>query len=1103
MRRFGRVAHGAGLLFANLPLRLKCLLMVVIALAPMLMALLALTMVEQQSRRASSVVSETTAIHVEGQTLAINLRRAWNGVRRYQRLRTDADLEAFRGLEKQLTAGLTSLETRLIRRNEAPARLKRVRELVKQGQEQVAHLFRAGPFSSADELVIGMNRTLEAIRDEVARIEREQERFSVAALAQAEHVRFWSYLAVPFCVLLGVVGGVVTSLIAVSGFVRRIQVLQEDARQLAQGLAVPSREWRRDELGSLEESVWMAGNLLVAKEKELEDRVHQRTLELAKVNRDLETDIQQRKEAQKALHAAEALLQRQNHILEMIALGAPLHAVLLAVAQLVDLQVRPGCCSIHLLESDGRTLTMYAGPGLEPGLADLLASRPVAKGASPCAEAVLQRSRVVVEDLHADDVWKSISDQLIPYRIRSWWSTPVFGIDGKLIGAFAVLSDRPHQPDASELCIIDRAAHLARVAAERRRMEQDLLASTERFRLLVESTSDIISLIDSEGNALYQSPAMTRILGYEPGEPVASNGFNIIHPDELQEARANFERIVRRPGIHSPFERRVRHKDGSWRVLEIVVNNLLRDPSLHCLMVCARDISARKKAEIAMITSEERYRELFENATDILFTTGMTGRFTSVNKACEIATGYPREDLLRMNIGDLTAAPFQDLHRQTLARQIGGESGMTFEIELVAKGGTPTPVELSTRLIFRDGKPVGVQGIGRDVAERRQLEMQLRQAQKMEAIGLLAGGVAHDFNNLLTLISGYTQWMLEDMDESNPLRDSASEVLLAANRAATLTGQLLAFSRNQVIQPAQVDLNQLVANMDRMLRRVIGENVAMITIMSPNLAVVQVDAGQIEQVILNLVINARDAMPEGGKLVIETEEVELDESYARVHLHCPPGRYVMLAVSDSGVGMNEETRARIFEPFFTTKEIGRGTGLGLSTAYGIVKQSGGYIWVYSEVGVGTVFKVYFPVASPQTGLPVPAGNRSGRMAGSETILLVEDESNVRRMVRDMLRRQGYTILEAADGHVAQRIFENCGRQIHLLLSDVVMPEIGGRQLADRLQGMNAELKVLFMSGYTDDGVIHHRVLEPGTAFLQKPFTPDALARKVREVLDQV
>lgn len=562
-RRLGRIAHSAGLQFANLSLHAKCLLVVVIALVPLLMALMALGVLEQYSRRTSRVVSEATAIHVDGQRLAASLRQAWNGVRRYHRRHEDASLDAYRGLNKQLETLLTALEERLARQQAETAKLKLVRELVNQGQSQVEHLHRAGPLAPADELAVRMNRTLDAIRDELARIDREQARVSAAAIAEADRVRFWSYAAVPFCVLLGIVGGVVTSLIAVSGFVRRIEVLQDDARQLAQGLPLPSRERRRDELGRLEQSLWEAGSLLVAKERELEDRVFQRTLELAKANHDLETDIQERKEAQDLLRATEALLQGQNHILEMIALGAPLTEVLNAVAELVNLQIQPGRCSIHLLDPDGKTLILYAAPSLESGLGELLASRTVAAGNSPCAEAVLRRDRVVIEDLETDGVWPGLRETLLSHSVRSCWSSPISGIDSKLIGTFAVLFDRPHQPDAAELCVIDRAAHLTRVAVERRRMEQELVASTERLRLLVESTSDIISLIDSQGNALYQSPAFTRILGYQPGEKTATNGFNLVHPDELQEARANFSRILERPGIHSPFERRMRHKDGS------------------------------------------------------------------------------------------------------------------------------------------------------------------------------------------------------------------------------------------------------------------------------------------------------------------------------------------------------------------------------------------------------------------------------------------------------------------------------------------------------------------------------------------------------------
>jgi PAS domain S-box-containing protein len=391
-------------------------------------------------------------------------------------------------------------------------------------------------------------------------------------------------------------------------------------------------------------------------------------------------------------------------------------------------------------------------------------------------------------------------------------------------------------------------------------------------------------------------------------------------------------------------------------------------------------------------------------------------------------------------------------------------------------------------------------GVGIDITERRQLEDQLRQSQKMEAIGRLAGGVAHDFNNLLTVISGYGHMIMRDLPHDDPLHSCVEEVLKASSRATSLTNQLLAFSRRQVIQPKILDLNALVANMDRMLRRVIGEHIELETVLSPGIGGVKADAGQLEQVIMNLAVNARDAMSEGGKLSIRTSNVDVRRS-SRVHADVRPGSYVRLTVADTGKGMDAEIMVHLFEPFYTSKETGKGTGLGLSTVYGIVKQSGGEIVVESEPGRGAIFNIYLPRITDLTQrTPATQGERSVR-AGTETILLVEDEIGVRQLVREMLHRLGYKIHEASSGADAVRIFAQHQNTIDLLLTDVIMPQMSGRDLAERLKALQSSLKVLYISGYTDDMLAHHGVLESNVYLLQKPFAPDELAKKLREVLD--
>jgi nitrogen-specific signal transduction histidine kinase len=389
----------------------------------------------------------------------------------------------------------------------------------------------------------------------------------------------------------------------------------------------------------------------------------------------------------------------------------------------------------------------------------------------------------------------------------------------------------------------------------------------------------------------------------------------------------------------------------------------------------------------------------------------------------------------------------------------------------------------------------------RDITERRKLEDQLRHAQKMEAVGQLAGGVAHDFNNLLTAILGYCSLILDEVPEGSPMRQDLIEIQSAGERAASLTRQLLAFSRRQMLQPQVVDINLLVRQLEKMLRRLISEDVELITALVADLRPVRVDPASIEQILVNLAVNARDAMPLGGQLTIETANVEIDEAYVVTHVAMKAGPYVMLTVSDTGVGMDAAMRARVFEPFFTTKEQGRGSGLGLATVYGMVKQSGGYIWVYSEPGHGTVFKVYLPPAQTRV-LPrtTDTGKPGDSAHGWETVLLVEDEDAVRTLAREVLRRHGYVVLEARHGVDALRVAERHSDDIHLMITDVVMPHMSGRETAERLHTVRPKMKVLFMSGYTDHALMH-RELTPGSSFLQKPFTPDAFARKVRHVLD--
>ncbi|MDQ3742811.1 MAG: PAS domain S-box protein [Acidobacteriota bacterium] len=629
---------------------------------------------------------------------------------------------------------------------------------------------------------------------------------------------------------------------------------------------------------------------------------------------------------------------------------------------------------------------------------------------------------------------------------------------------------------------------------ECRRAEEALRASESELRALFAAMTDVVIELDAEGRYLKVAPTNPSHIYRPPADLVGKT----LH-DAFPEEQADFFLAHIRRALSEGRMHRVEYLlrlNGE----ELWFDGHVSPMSQDSVLWIARDITERKRVERKLRQSEERYRVLVENAHDLIYTHDLEGNYTSINKAIERVTGYTREEALGLNVAQLVAPEYREKARRMTALKLAGEPFTSYELEVIAKDGRRVKVEVNSSLVVQDGVPVGVQGIARDVTERKELEEQLRQAQKIEAVGKLAGGIAHDFNNLLTIINGYGDLTLRRLREGDPLRLNVEEMRKAGERAAGLTRQLLAFSRKQVLQPKVLDLNGVVTEMEKMLRRLIGEDIELRVALGPGLGSIKADPGQIEQVLLNLAVNARDAMPRGGKLTVSTENVYLDEGYAARHVAVVPGQYVMLAVSDTGAGMDEQTRARIFEPFFTTKEAGKGTGLGLSTIYGIVKQSGGYIWVYSKVGVGTSFKIYLPRVEEGPEEYRPSPEAEGRLEGTETVLLAEDEEEVRHLARQELELYGYRVLEASDGDAALLTCERHEGPIHLLITDVIMPAVGGPELAQRLTQLRPQMKVLFMSGYTDDAIVHHGVLDEGVNFIQKPFTPEALARKVREVL---
>jgi two-component system cell cycle sensor histidine kinase/response regulator CckA len=609
----------------------------------------------------------------------------------------------------------------------------------------------------------------------------------------------------------------------------------------------------------------------------------------------------------------------------------------------------------------------------------------------------------------------------------------------------------------------------------------------------------------------FWSDEIYRILGFAPREiPATFRAFlKRVAPDDRSRVTKALGQ-ARRRGQAFNIGHRIRRPDGSERFVHSHGVAHLDEAGQPARMLgTVQDITDRRRAQEALRESEQRYRLLAENVTDVIWTADLNLRLTYVSPSIRLLTGYDTGEYKSLDLSRMFPPAALDVALSRLKEDLdlekvkpGSSGSMMVEVELFRKDGSTVWTEIKAAFL-RDaqGRPTGILGITRDVSQRRKLEDQLRQSQKMEVVGQLAGGVAHDFNNLLTAILGYCELLLGGLPVEDPAHQDVAEIKKAGERAALLTRQLLAFSRRQVLQPKSLNLNRVVENLGKMLHRLLGEDIELSIVAEPSLWRVMADPGQLGQVILNLAVNARDAMPRGGRLVLKTANVDLDEAYAAVHDQVQSGPHVLLSVSDTGCGMDAATRSRIFEPFFTTKELGKGTGLGLSTVYGIIRQSGGHIWVYSEPGQGTTFKIYLPrLAADSAALqedPAPGPY----LRGQETILLVEDEDLVRQIARRILESHGYSVLEAKDGREALRLQEEHPGPIHLVLTDLVMPGFGGQELAGRLAARCPNLKVLFMSGYAESGILDKELAVRGEVYLQKPFEAHALIRKVRELLD--
>jgi two-component system cell cycle sensor histidine kinase/response regulator CckA len=670
-----------------------------------------------------------------------------------------------------------------------------------------------------------------------------------------------------------------------------------------------------------------------------------------------------------------------------------------------------------------------------------------------------------------------------------------------------------------------------------KRTEQQLRIAEQRSRHLLQCSSDVVTIAQSDGSIQFMSPVVERALGYLPGEVVGRNIFDFVHVADLSLAHDAFAAALQQPGYASSIEVRLRNARGDYIDFEVVANNLLATPAVAGIVIAAKNLSARKTAEhefekqkqelekrdrqhtaelakinqtlVAQISGKEQVENALresqsllqaalESTADGILVVNLQGNIVSINRRCSDMWNIP-EHVLRERRDEQALSFVLD--------QLKSPAQFISKVKALCANPTESSYDM---LEFKDGRvferysqpqKIGGKTVGRvwsfrDVTEQRRLEDYLRQAQKMEAMGRLAGGIAHDFNNLLMVIMGHCD-VLKMGDDTAIMEHSIDEIFAAATRAASLTRQLLAFSRRQVLEPRLLDVNAVLSNLSTMLRRLIEEDIELVTTLSALPAYVSADPVQLDQVIMNLAVNARDAMPKGGRLTVQAETVELAESCRKGAASVPPGDYILLKVSDTGMGMTQETLSRIFEPFFTTKELGQGTGLGLATTYGIVRQSNGYILVESVVGQGTTFEIYLPRVEAASSVSNPSCSPAGPCDGSETILLVEDQDSLRILTKSFLEQRGYTIIDAENGLEALSLVDGYPDPIHLLVTDLVMPGIRGTEVAKRLLERRPNVQVIYISGYSDE-----EITDSAAAFLQKPFRLQELGVKIRNMLDR-
>ncbi|MFO0589367.1 MAG: PAS domain S-box protein [Polyangiaceae bacterium] len=811
-------------------------------------------------------------------------------------------------------------------------------------------------------------------------------------------------------------------------------------------------------------------------------------------------------------------------MLERIATGAKLTDTLEEIVRLVEGQLPGASCSVHVRDRGAAHLRLVAGASIPESYRRAIAIVPIHATAGSCGTSAFRKQPVSCPDVETDPLWAKWGATAVAHGFRSAFSAPLLaqgGFSGEgpgsVLGTLAVYTSTKSPPDARTIELVlgaasqiggapapwdgrpasvnVGAAQLAALAIERERAQQALRESEERYRRMIEMLPAAIFL-DSDDRITLCNPAFAKLVGRADASDVIGTPPLQFIPEEhhgLVRAQRSELAVTRKRAASVDGE--VIRADGT-RVPVTVVATPLTEQGKTSYLVAMLDSTEQRRAD-------ERLRSVLASVFDAVITVDRRGRIVAVNPATERMFGHAAADLVGDSVARIVPGPHAARHDAYMEMYLGGAPsrvvGRTVEMTFHRKDGASFPAEITISPFQIEGEPYFV-AVVRDLTERRRLEEQYRQSQKMEAIGQLAGGVAHDFNNLLTIIGGYSDMVLSELADDDPNREPIAAVHEAAIRAGGLTAQLLAFSRKAIVSPKRLLLDDVIAAFSKMLRRLIGEDIRLVLDLGGAPGHVFIDPGQIEQVLMNLAVNARDAMPTGGRLTISTGTVLSPPEIVLDGKAKAPGPYALLTIQDTGCGMTAEVKAHIFEPFFTTKGPGRGTGLGLATLYGIVRQAGGFVTVESEPGRGTTFAVYLPVVADEAQDSASSKHAAPR-GGSETILVVEDEDALRGLVHRVLTSAGYTVINSSSGEEARRLADAHAGPIHLLLTDVVMPEMGGRAVADAIRERRPATRVMYMSGYMDDAIVRHGIEAARDAFLRKPFTPQELIQRIREVLD--